>query len=498
MSSDQSSVTESRVGPSVVPNPHRHGTMSTVGSEKHSLPFGIWKLLIHGNCPRCSHRHKATPIRFEVSKDPSDATPIQCEKCDHRWLTIGGRNNTETSLLSTQTTEPDPDEISFRDALFSFVRSATALDSVPEGPSRVPSRGKNVRMQSDNSLGSPTSNVHQGGPHASTPGQDQDATTASPSPQHQSTRQELLSNNVKLTKVLLRDFKRKLRRHFPILNRVHLRKTTMPSTPRAAVAPTGTTPTAAPPQHQTTAQTPDPLMRDTTEQCLDDKCSIRKQSEDVCTPAKSTTQAIEEIKNFDKEALKTMSSEERTAWIREKITAFKCRCSRQCTCKRRRRSSSIMVDSSTKVHILPPVLCNQYCGQRRRHSLEGIGSHLDCFAPGQFYHGQPLTISATRTSEADTVVESNTFSSSARTSRIDFVQRQRHRSWSPRPASLMNVRHSLQHRLEAQPSMDSTLTGGVAGSSSRGRRRGPDRRSRASLPPSMIPPRSESPAPAHD
>lgn len=495
----QPSGVASRAVPSSIPSPHREGTMSSVGSDKHSrIPSGIWRLLIHGNCPRCSHHHKATTIRFKVSEDPSEATPIQCENCEHRWLTIGGRNKTQTSLLSTQTTDPDVDEISFRHALFGIVRSVTALDSVPEGQSREFSAGLYI---SDVQRGS-SSNIHHGGSFAAdTTGQGQDTATTSPVQQHQSTRKELLSNNVKLTKILVRDLKRKLRSHFPILNKFHLTKKSMPRTPGATAEPRVAAPTAAPAQDETTAPTPEAPARATAEQAIDDKdCPSRDKVENICTPARSTTQAIAEVRNFDKEALKAMTHDERTAWIREKITAFKCRCSRQCTCKRR-RSSSFMVDSSTQVHILPPVSCEQDFEHCRRHSLEGIGSHFDYFTAGEFFTDLPLTVSATRTSEADTIVESNTMSPSPRTSRVDFVQRQRHRSWSPRPASLVNARHSLQHRaqhrLEAQASMDSIVTG-AARSSSRGGRRRLDRRSLASLPPPAIPSRPETPVLAHD
>jgi hypothetical protein len=487
--------------PSLSHGAQRSGTMSTVGSEKHSrIRPGMWRLLIHGNCPRCSHRHAAATIRFRVSTDPSEATPIQCERCEHRWLTIGGRNKTETSLLSTKTVDPDVDEVSFRHALFSFVRSTTALDSVPERSLQKPSRRNSTRSDFKEPS-RPGSSVHKEEPnHTVIPGQGHDTTAVNPTRQRESTRHELFSNNVKLTKVLIRDLKRKLRRHFPILDKVHLTKASKSITSDTAITGKESASSAVSPLEHFAATARDNPPPEAAKPTLDgDNVLPPCHKAGDCRPEKSLAQAITDFHAFDKQVLKAMTRDERVAWIREKVTAFK-GCSRYCTC-RRRRSSSPMVDSSTQVHLLPPDDCEKCYVQPRRQSLVGIGSHFDQFLPGEFLDDHTLTISATRTSEADTIVESNTINSSRRSSTVDFAQRQRHRSWSPRPPSSISQRQPMQqraqHQLMAQVSMDSIITGG-AGRSTYSATYGRDRRSRASLPPPVIASRSESPVPLRE
>jgi hypothetical protein len=479
------------------PSPVRRDTMSTVSSEKYPLVHpGSHSILVHGNCSSCHHYHKAATIQFKVSDDPSEASHAQCENCGRKWLAIGGRNTTQTSLLSTLTTVPDNDENELRYTLYGIVRSATtvalpaALASVPEALSSVPSRGNSTgppdheaqeRIDSESRLEASDPIIS---PRKAT---NQDTGPTLPTIKRQSTRKELLSNNVRLTKILIRDLKRKLRDHFPVLEKVHLTKF-IRSGPRKAVSGTMEQPPMTEySQKQGPLSGPECPTSPTAEPDFNDKGrSTPKDANDVCTPLKSIRQAIEDARNFDLEAIRKMGSEQRAFWIRERITASKCRCSRQCACKHRRHSSSITVES-TQLSLLPP----------RRHSFEGIGSHLDNFAAGEFFTGtRSLTISATRTSEADTIVENNTIPSSSQTSGIDFAQRQRQRSWSPRPASLVLNRQSLQYLRQVVPrnSMDSVISGGAGRSSSRGGRRGPDRRSLVSVaPPPIIPSRSDSP-----
>ncbi|KAF2683839.1 hypothetical protein K458DRAFT_404764 [Lentithecium fluviatile CBS 122367] len=496
-------MTEPHPGPSsFIPGPNRRDTMSTVSSERHnSVPAGAWHILIHGNCTSCGHHHKAATIPFKVSDDPSEASDVLCERCGHKWLTLGGLNTTQISLLSTLTTDADKEDVELRCTLVEIVRSATGimspgpLSSVPEDASHVPSRENSTRNKEDNAQRIPEPDTHHiasdavGSPRQTA---DQDTAAGSRTFDHQSTGRELLSNNVELTKAVLRSLKRKLRRHFPILKKVHLTKFIRPEASKEAVeAPKNPFPTE-PRRNETPPLSAGPPAADTDEQKVNEnEQSQPKDAEDVCTPAMSAAQAIDDAKKFPKETIRNMTPEQRALWIREQITAFKCRCSRQCSCRHSRRSSSFMVDGGTRVHILSPLPSFEL---PRRHSLEGIGSHLTEFPPGMFFtDGRPPTISATRTSEAETIVESNTIGSSPRNSRVDFVQRQRHRSWSPRPTSLISYRQPLQqlaqHRLVAQNSMDSIITGGAVRSSSRGGRRRPDR---SSLPPPATPLRIDS------
>ena len=132
----------------VMNEPCRRDTMSTISSEKPSpLPTGFWRITMHGNCPRCHHHHKSVMVPFKISSEPTETHSVYCERCGQKWFTVGGLNTTQISLLSTKTTDLDPEEVNFRDTLFSIVRSAmavaspTSLTSVPEAPPRLPSGG---------------------------------------------------------------------------------------------------------------------------------------------------------------------------------------------------------------------------------------------------------------------------------------------------------------------------------------------------------------------
>jgi hypothetical protein len=172
-----------------------------------------------------------------------------------------------------------------------------------------------------------------------------------------------------------------------------------------------------------------------------------------------------------------MTSHEQHNWIRDQITHFQCR--RTSHCSSHRSSSSFMVDSSTQVHFLP--LASE--DAPRRHSLEGLGSHFDHFLSGPpFPRTGSLTISATRTSEADTAIDTPNIVANSPYSGLDMVQRPRHQSWSPRPTSLANPRYSwqhLRHERTARDSMDSIISRDLA--RSRFDRRGTDRLSIGSL-----------------
>lgn len=181
---------------------------------------------------------------------------------------------------------------------------------------------------------------------------------------------------------------------------------------------------------------------------------------------------LDRLKRVDREALKHMTSYERRIWVRSQITNFK---ADYITQRGHSSQSFPMVDSSTQVY-LPPI------NMPRRHSLEGLGSHFEQFLPGSlFSRPDSFTISATRTSEADTAVEIEPLSSRA-SSTLDPALVPRHRSWSPHPSSLPNPQFPWRHlnrELGTRNSMDSVLSGGVP--SGWTGRRGADRGSIGSL-----------------
>ena len=90
------------VDPLPQPTPRRDSASTT----SSSISPGYYTLPIHGNCPRCHHRHRAANIR--ISRDSGRVSRVNCEKCGGRWLSFGGPNATSISLLSSQTIDIDP------------------------------------------------------------------------------------------------------------------------------------------------------------------------------------------------------------------------------------------------------------------------------------------------------------------------------------------------------------------------------------------------------
>jgi hypothetical protein len=78
----------------------------------------------------------------KVTPDACHVNYVHCERCQDRWAAIGGRNITRTSLLSTETTEPDLAARGVRYSLFEIVKLARerqALSTLPESPTAAPS-----------------------------------------------------------------------------------------------------------------------------------------------------------------------------------------------------------------------------------------------------------------------------------------------------------------------------------------------------------------------
>ncbi|KAF2642113.1 hypothetical protein P280DRAFT_506561 [Massarina eburnea CBS 473.64] len=184
------------------------------------------------------------------------------------------------------------------------------------------------------------------------------------------------------------------------------------------------------------------------------------------------TYQVTDSEEFDNETIKNLSPQQRRAWFRAQITDVKLRYNhRRCSC--RHSTSSYMIDGSRQIYrsFSPSVPF--------RHSLEGLGSHFDQFPPESMSPRSgslAISNSGTRTSEADTAVETQTIISSTRTSMLDTVQYPRHRS-SPRPTSLANSR--LQQEFPHRDSVDSIVTRDAP--LTRASRRGIDRRSLGSF-----------------
>lgn len=438
----------------------RRDTMSTISSDKQpSLPSGRWPITIHGNCARCGHHHKAALIYIHVMEGICEASHVVCDRCGQKWLTIGGLNSTQISLLSTITTELDYGDINFRYTLFSMVRSAasiaspTALANVPEDPSPTPSRSSSAQYARDYTDASAHAEQIIPRNYQTIPLSVSDI-EARPLDNRPIAKSSLPSIPKNVTPAL-KTMKRKLKNAFSILGKASFKSLSHRSKRSELFAESeGREPsTRMEMQGHTTA----PELAAST---FSENERPPQHAEDHDSgPAKTTRQVIEELKSIDKEAIRNMTPKHRDIWIREHITAFKrskCRSDLQCDCKRRRSTSS-MGDYHS---LLPRRSATTPTFQR--YSLEQMGSQFDGLPAGALLtHTGPLTISATRISEADTAVEFQEGSASPRSSQ------HARRSLSPRPASLFRSRLSWQQFRPARTqrdSMDSVLAGTIRNS----------------------------------
>ncbi|OCK84248.1 hypothetical protein K432DRAFT_133992 [Lepidopterella palustris CBS 459.81] len=139
---------------SALPRLPRCDTQSTTNSIPFSiLPAGFYQTRLQGSCPRCHHFHNRATLR--LSRNPAVFNGIRCERCGHKWFSIGG-NSTHTSLISQETSVPDTRDYEFvRSGLLQTLRSMSAVGSptlsiVPEDRSPV-SRQPSQRIPSDHS-----------------------------------------------------------------------------------------------------------------------------------------------------------------------------------------------------------------------------------------------------------------------------------------------------------------------------------------------------------
>ncbi|OAL51735.1 hypothetical protein IQ07DRAFT_390101 [Pyrenochaeta sp. DS3sAY3a] len=101
------------------------GTMTEMTqSTAKSLPKGSWKLNLQGSCPTCNHHHSSVTVHVRSSDNPGSTNvgDIFCDHCKRPWIPFGNRAPTRISLLSDETTEPEPTETSFRSAIMKMKR----------------------------------------------------------------------------------------------------------------------------------------------------------------------------------------------------------------------------------------------------------------------------------------------------------------------------------------------------------------------------------------
>lgn len=400
------------------------------------MPPGVYTVPIHGNCPRCHHYHQAATIR--VSGDSSHVTNVNCEKCDSRWLSFGGRNSTCISLLSTQSVELDQEEKQVRETLINMVRSVTsmssiasptaALASVPELDSPGPSRQQSVRRSPPEQR----TNVPTTGDRAAQPDPLQTDTGREMVRSIRSTRPTAPNDNPSQAgdpPVAVGNAKHKLRDRFPVLKRVHFR-TFLRSMKRSAT-------------RRTKGKTPAPGCPSEDDQISErDFASLGVPSGHRENLSQQASQRLSKTRlEQDKEMLKGFSKKERIEWLRKQFS-----------------DRNPYHPSGTRGGLVPPLrritspgentltthgsslAPEQPTGQRPISDFlfSGIGDHFSF--PPSIHRNRPISIDSTRFSQAATALNSDsiTVTSGHSDSRplLAPQYQPRQRSRSPRPVSL--------------------------------------------------------------
>ena len=412
--------------------PTRRDTQSSTTSNRSLPPFippGFYSLHLHGNCPRCHHHHKAATVKVRISGDLSHISPINCEKCGSPWLGMGGGNATSLSLLSTQTIDLDPVDTNFRSTLIEMVLSLTAaLASVPETESGGASRDHSVR--SNNSRG------HDGHPKFSD-GEKRGAHkhTRSTTPESKPPKTGTTVSKGRFS--FFFQLGSRLGERFPIMKKLQpqrlsrfAKKPKMTAKGRGklpVVQPSNTDLQRVPSRNKSNTAAPNNV---TPESMGDDQDGSYSRA------------AIEAANLFEqnKEKLRVMSREQRAEWIREQLSDYACRCTRNCHCKRASKRTDV---SDQPQQSAPPVpqIPSQYLSQQRRSSeLFGVGGYFEGSGYVHPARAHRLSIeSTTRLSQAATMVSGDSVTVTSRPSMPHLLapsSQTRPGSGSPRLRSL--------------------------------------------------------------
>lgn len=427
----------------------RHNTSSSTGSALRPPP-GNWAINISGVCPSCHHHHRSLQVHVRISDDSTQVGDVYCKRCRRLWLAFGNANGTRLSLLSTISIEPDPTENEFRSTLIHMIRSVTpiaalspTLTAIPEATSAGPSRETSVRSTAGRGDQRPTGN-------------NLNATakkTAEDAPGGHEYNKHYLANGRRM----LFSVKQKARagffksRNIPFgLARWFSRRETLES--RNHEHNLAYAPIDAPP---TTAISP-PLVQENTGVQEETSVNFDPAALDVSASAANATDALASLKALDPQALQNLPHEQRISWARKQLTDFRAR------------------HSSVTAYKTVADTGNNECVSRRHSALAYIGGGFSPYDDWGIYgegdrtlNGRPLSMSETHISEADTLVDGASISSSPRHIFVGTLHRDPRRSLSP---GRLSVRSTVgvqdwsqihQSRAEARRSVDSTATGGA-------------------------------------
>lgn len=435
----QSNPTGSSHADFAAPTSRRDSTSSNSSSHYQPLPEGLWTIPFHGNCPKCSHHHRAAQVKIKVTQDEGQINRVNCEKCGVAWAAFGGRNATVISLLSTTSTEPDSmaEEVRLRlidVVLMATQRATSSLVALPEQPSSPPFEeplvGASSRSAPDARDISLISSAHRAvdGVGPSTQADHQPPQIA-PCP----TATSSTGFRRRLSKL-----KKKLTTRFPILHRTRIQQI-ITGTKKSAMTP------------RQIEKSPVHVTNNADRQVFDNDITARASSPegidfvhatqvtlseaDARVPAVRLTDVASFIRGLDKSGLKTMTDKEKTAWLRQHYTEFKRRPKRQTPL-----SISEIFESS--IHPYPRAEYCDGCSLDLR-AIGALFEELDRVGSSEeSQRWDSLSVSDVF-SEASTAHDAITVASFPRYSRHDPLQRVRERT--PRPLSLPDAAHSLPH-----------------------------------------------------
>jgi hypothetical protein len=431
----------------------RRSTTSSAGSGR-PIPAGHWILNLSGNCPRCHHHHRTVKIHVRASTASNRISDVDCSNCRALWLASGTRNSTRISLLSVNTIPAAnlTEETEFRSTLVQMVRSATAiaapsvLSGIPETAATGPSHTTSSRLSSQVRKSHPgDSRLVDAHAWVST-----------------SSRPPTRSFSARISKAApIVHLGRRIDGTFPNLKTSRLgrlMKLDTYATPpgRSTQAYVGSSSMQAPASRGSTMQNTEdnPRSENTT-----------KGHRDNPSP---------EVPDPNLDHIPTMSVEERDAWLRTQITAFKDQFARRSPV-----ATSAMVDRSTQLNWADALLLPSSI-QDPHHApdLNGIGSHFGPPFPWDLsrrstasVNRTSLSISETQLSQTNTAVDGELPS---------YILEPFHRrSGGMRPASLYSttVQHLRQPGMNPRSSLDLVAAASIRSAASTARERASARHS---------------------
>jgi hypothetical protein len=407
-----------------------------------------------------------------IADDFDQVGDVHCKRCGRLWLAFGNANATRLSLLSTLSIEPDPIENEFRSTLIHMIRSITpiaalspTLTVIPEAASASLSRetsvrstaGRDVRRTATDNLNDAVeTSVDKYGKPSLANGRRILSTVT-----HKARARFFKSGKISFG----------FRRWFSKEENENLKRGSHQQDPASApiVAPLSTA-ISTPPSHEHT------------EAQEEVSTNFDPAALDVSASSTNAVEALASLKALSPQVLQNLPQQERISWARRQLTDF------------RARHSSITAYMTTHDTGNGEGLHDRfgYPAPRPHSILAYVGGGFDPYEDWNSHserdrttNGRPRSMSETGTSDADTLVDDRSISSTPRHIFVETLHRDHRRSLSPRPPSMCSTVHDWsqihRNRAEARRSIDSTMTGGNVRSIITARNHASNRLSRSSM-----------------